>query len=76
MGLRTAEGVSLEEMQSKYGYELSSGQLDWIEGQSGMMIEEKNEGKSGNGSQFKVLQIGRSSLALADYLILELISRK
>jgi oxygen-independent coproporphyrinogen III oxidase len=76
MGLRTAEGVSLEEMTSKYEYELSADQVKWIEGQSGMMIEENNEGKSGNGSHSKVLKIGRSSLALADYLILELISRK
>ncbi len=76
MGLRTAEGVSLEELTSKYEYELSVDQVKWIEGQSGMLIEEENERKSGNGSHSKVLKIGRSSLALADYLILELISRK
>lgn len=76
MGLRTADGVSLDELKSKYEYVLSSAQLKWIKGQSGMTLEAKNEGKSGNESHSKVLKIERSSLAVADYLILELISRK
>lgn len=76
MGLRTADGVSLDELKSKYEYVLSSAQLKWIKGQSGMTLEAKNEGKSENKSHSKVLKIERSSLAVADYLILELISRK
>lgn len=76
MGLRTTEGISLDELKSNYEYELSSDQVKWIEGQSGMIVVQNNgEELSAKGTS-GVLKIQKPSLAVADYLILELISRK
>lgn len=76
MGLRTTEGVSLMELKSNYEYEFSPEQFKWIEGQRGMIVAEKNGGESDRGMDTKILKIQKPSLAVADYLILELISRK
>jgi oxygen-independent coproporphyrinogen-3 oxidase len=70
MGLRTSDGVSMEELKSKYDYELTPNQINWIKKQSGLVITEAGESSSG------VIKIEKPSLAVADYLILELISRK
>ncbi len=70
MGLRTAWGVSLDELKMNYEYELSQNQFMWIEKQSGIVVIDTVGVKS------KVIKIEKASLAVADYLILELISRK
>jgi len=70
MGLRTSDGVGLDELNSKYEYEITTNQINWMNNQSGLVITEAGESSSG------VLKIEKSSLAVADYLILELISRK
>lgn len=70
MGLRTSDGVSLDELKSKYDYEITQNQINWIKNHSGLVITETGEASSG------VIEIEKSSLAVADYLILELISRK
>jgi oxygen-independent coproporphyrinogen-3 oxidase len=69
MGLRTSGGISLTDLRLKYGYELSQRQLDWITSQNAIQLIESSE------STQSILSLTKESFALADYLILELISR-
>jgi oxygen-independent coproporphyrinogen III oxidase len=69
MGLRTSGGISLQDLRLTYGYELSQRQLDWITSQKAIRLSESPEPTQ------STLYLSKESFALADYLILELISR-
>jgi oxygen-independent coproporphyrinogen-3 oxidase len=66
LGLRTLEGVSPQSMWSMYGYELNDKQREWLkrEQQEGFVWFEEDH-----------IRLSAKGLKIADYLILELISR-
>lgn len=62
MGLRTATGVSIAELKHRYDYELSDRQIQWIQKRDDLTLD---------GS----LKIRPGGFAIADSLILEIITR-
>ena len=66
LGLRTVEGVSQETMQNFYSYKFSDRQNEWLKLQ-------RQEGFFQHENQ--VIRLTEKGLKIADYLILELISR-
>lgn len=66
LGLRTIWGISFQSMKSIYGYELSKNQEEWLSRQhrEGFALLDKESAR-----------LTSKGLKIADYLILELISR-
>lgn len=66
LGMRTVEGISAGAMESVYGYELSDKQWKWLQRQQqeGFMWLEKDH-----------IRLSAKGLKIADYLILDLISK-
>ncbi|WP_340103410.1 radical SAM family heme chaperone HemW [Rhodohalobacter sp. 8-1] len=67
LGLRTVEGISPGEMKSLYGYELTEKQLEWLIGQQkeGFILLDEDH-----------IRLSAKGLKIADYLILDLISKR
>ena len=63
MGLRTRDGVSINELKNRYGYVLSDRQDEWIKSSNKIRLSES-------------ITIPNENLPVADHLILELISRR
>jgi len=66
LGLRTVWGVSLESLLKTYSYKLSERQMQWLK-------KQRKEGFVQPGES--VIRLTEKGLKIADYLILELISR-
>ena len=66
LGLRTLQGISPKGMKARYGYDFSDKQWEWLNGQQkeGFIWIENN-----------LIRLTGKGLKIADYLILELISR-
>ena len=63
MGLRTRDGVTMNELRNRYGYELNERQVEWIKTTEKINLNES-------------ISISNENLAVADHIILELISRR
>lgn len=66
LGLRTIWGISFQPMKSVYSYQFSKKQMEWLERQHKEGFIMLNEEK---------IRLTSTGLKIADYLILELISR-
>lgn len=67
MGLRTREGISINEVRERYDYEFSSRQLTYME-------QKAAEGKAGfDGDTFR---LAREGLKIADSIVLDLVTRQ
>ena len=66
LGLRTVEGVSLQEMKQQYGFKISDRQLAFISGQSERGTMELNNHQ---------LKMTREGLKISDLLLVGLLSR-
>ena len=66
LGLRTVEGVSLQEMKQQYGFKISDRQLAFISGQSERGTMELNNHQ---------LKMTREGLKISDLLLVDLLSR-
>lgn len=66
LGLRTKWGVEEKELSDRYNYTLSSQQLEWLRDQRaiGNFVDQK-----------KVLKLTGEGLKIADYLVVELLSK-
>lgn len=67
LGLRTREGVSLQELENRYRYFLSEQQNEWIRNQQSIQMIAM-EGDS--------IRCSSGGLLIADYLTVELLSRR
>lgn len=67
LGLRTQWGVSFNDLEKEYDYQLSSGQIDWIRRQMG---EELLSYKNG------ILKLTDSGLNISDLLTVDILSKK
>lgn len=65
MGLRTKNGVSLDELKSRYNYTLSEGQIRWINRKENLHFIKIEEGR---------IQMTKEGLPIADRIILELVT--
>ncbi|MGF1669408.1 MAG: radical SAM family heme chaperone HemW [Balneolaceae bacterium] len=66
LGLRTTEGVSVPDLKKIYGYSLSKPQLMWIQKQHDQYLL---KGKSDR------IHVTSQGIGIADYLVVELLSR-
>lgn len=67
LGLRTADGIKRSELEKRYSYQLSERQIEWITEQNEKGILQFN-GES--------VALTASGLRIADYLVVELLSRQ
>lgn len=65
IGLRTLEGISLEEMEKRYSYRLNSSQFDFLK---------RYEELGFLNLKYNHIHLNRNGLLLADKIVLELIS--
>ena len=66
LGLRTVSGISAEDLKEKYGYELSQPQWEWLRLQESRGCARLSENS---------IRLTSSGLKIADYIVLQLISR-
>ena len=66
LGLRTKKGISVQNLREKYGYKLSEAQKEW-------MLEQDKKGYIVTGEHS--ISLTREGLKIADYLVLELITK-
>ncbi|REL38872.1 radical SAM family heme chaperone HemW [Rhodohalobacter sp. SW132] len=71
LGLRTVSGITTEELSGKYGYKLNDRQRDWlrIQEERNCVFMQKIDNEQSE------LRLTEKGLKLADYIVLELISR-
>lgn len=67
LGLRTADGINRSELNKRYHYHLSDRQIEWITKQNEKGILQFKE---------ESLAFTRQGLRIADYLVVELLSRQ
>lgn len=67
LGLRTKWGVSVNELNNRYNYQLSGKQLDWIDQQVNLGILTFNEG---------IIKMTGTGLKISDILVVDLLHKK
>lgn len=69
LGLRTTAGISVEKMESRYGYSFTPQQWEWLRLQ-------KSRGCVSISDDGDSIKLTGAGLKIADYIVLELISRR